>query len=164
MGQIGSKHLDEVFPKLVSFVDKEDMEGSAKDEDVTTGFELFRAIVYCPLEMDIKLFRFVDRLLSNESARTIIQTFVNVVRSGVITDVRRFTLIKELYGVLAATLNLQYGNVLLATSTNSQLQTVLDNDWPFFTALTKVVKNCLYSSQCNSVQDKVQKLGKNLLF
>ena len=163
MGQIRSEGLDEAFPKLVSFVEKEDMEGSATEEDVTTGFELFLAVVYCPLATDIKLFRFVNRLLSNESARTIIQTFVNLVRSGVKPDVRGFTLIKEFYGVLASTLNLQYGNVLLATSTNSQLQTMIDNEWPFFTNHTDLVKNCLSGSHCDSIQDRVQRLGKNFL-
>ena len=163
MDQIEPKGLDEVFPKLESFVEKEDMEGSVTDEDVTTGFELFRAVVYCPLATDIKLFRFVEQLLSDESARTITQTFVNLVRSGVLRDVRRFTLIKEFYLVLASTLNLRYGNVLLATSTNSQLETMINDDWPFFTNHTDLVKNCLLGSHCDSIQDRVQKLGKNLL-
>ena len=58
------------------------------------------------------------------------------------------------------TLNLQYGNILLATSTNSQLQSVIDNDWPFFTNQTDLVKTCLTDSDCDSIHDIIQKLGE----
>ena len=45
----------------------------------------------------------------------------------------------EFYMELAATLNLQYWNILLATSTKSQLQAVKDNGGPFFNNYTDVV-------------------------
>ena len=157
--QISSDFLDEAFPKLVSFVNEKDLEESATDEDVMIGFEIFHAIVYCP-SMDIKLFLFVDQLLSNESSRTIIQTAVNLFRSGVLKDLTGFTEAKQFYQVLVSTLDLQYGNVLLATSTKSQLQAVINNDWPFFTNQTDLVKTCLLDSDCDSLQDIFQKLGR----
>ena len=61
---------------------------------------------------------------------------------------------------LAATLNLQYGNILLATSTKSQLQTVRDNDVPFFTNNTDLVKTCILDSECDRLQDVIGDLGK----
>ena len=157
--QISSDFLDEAFPKLASFVNENDLEESATDEDVMIGFEIFHAIVYCP-SMDIKLFLFVDQLLSNESSRTIIQTAVNLFRSGVLKDLTGFTEAKQFYQVLVSTLDLQYGNVLLATSTKSQLQAVINNDWPFFTNQTDLVKTCLLDSGCDSLQDIFQKLGR----
>ena len=161
MNQIGSEHLEDVFLKLVPSFDKEDLEGSTSDEDITTGFGLFHAVVFCPssLEMDSKYFQFVDQLLSNESSRTIIQTFVNMFHSGIIKDATRIAQTKEFYDVLATTLNLQYGDILLATASKSQLQAVIDNDWPFFTNHTDLVKTCLKDSDCDSIQDIAQKLG-----
>ena len=160
MEQIRPEHLDEAFLLLVTSNDKEDLEGPTIEEDITTGFDLFHAVVYCPLQMDIKLFRFVDQLLSNnESARTTIQTFVNLLHSGMIKDSARLTLANKFYMILASTLNLQYGNVLLATSTRTQLQAVVDNDWPFFTDHIDLVKTCLLNSDCDGIQDIVQNLG-----
>ena len=160
MNQIESKHLDEAFPKLVSLDEKQDLKKHPTEEDVRTGLELFHAIMFCPI-MDIKLFLFVDQLLSNESSRTIIQTYVNLFRSGIIKAATSISLMKEFYDVLATTLNLQYGNILLATSKKSQLQAVLDNNWPFFTNHTDLVKTCLLDLDCEGIQGVVQNIGMN---
>ena len=161
MDQIRTEHHDEeIFSKLVSFVNKKDLVGEPSDEDIMTGFELFHAVVYCPL-MDMKLFQFVGQLLSYESARTILLTFVNLFHSAIMKDKKRMGVIKEYYGVLVTALNLQYGDVLLATSTKSQIQAVIDNDWPFFTNHTDLVKTCVLDSDCDSLHDVFQKLGKS---
>ena len=148
------QNLNEVFSKLPL------TEEPPSEKDIKTGYELYHAVVYCPAEMVSKLFRFVDQLLSNERTRTIIQTIMNLFQSGSITDKTSFTLAKQFYHVLASTLNLQYGNVLLATSTNSQLQDVIiRNDWPLFANNSDLVENCLQEYNCVGIQDIVQKLG-----
>ena len=158
MDQIKPQHLDEAFLKLVPFIDQRDFEGSDQtrsDEDTRTGFAIFHAIVFCP----IQLYHFVDQLLSFESSRTIIQAYVNLFHTKVIKDKTMISLMKEFYEILATTLNLEYGNILLATSTKSQLQAVIDNDWPFFTNNTDLVKICLLDSDCGVIQDIIQDLG-----
>ena len=112
--------------------------------------------------MVIKLFMFVDELLSTQSSRTIIQTFVNLFRSSDITDMASFGLAKEFYFVLASTLQLQYGNILLATASKSEIQSVIDNDWPFFTNSTDLVKACLEDLGCDKLQEFIQNLGITL--
>ena len=159
--QITSEQLSETFQKLLSSVDKKETEGPVTEEDIKTGFQLFQTIIYCPSPMVIKHFRFVDNLLSVESSRTIIQTLVNTFRSGIITDKTSFALAKEFYSILASTLDLQYGDVLLATSTRSQLEEMLDNDWPFFTNNTQLMENCLKDSDCDGTQDIIKVLGKS---
>ena len=109
---------------------------------------------------DIKLFLFFDKLLSVERSRTITHTTVNLFHSDAIKDPRRFKMAKDFYLELANVLDLQYGNVLLATLTKAQLQAVIDNDWPFFTSKTELVKGCLLHSDCDSVLDILQKLGR----
>ena len=158
MDSIKSDYVEILFPELVSFVDQGNPRQSITEQDIRTGIELFYAILYCPV-MNIKLFRFVDQLLSFESSRTIIQTFINIFRTGVIQNQATLVSAKEFYKVLAATLNLQYGNVLLATSTRSQLQDVIDNDWPFFMD-TSLVKTCLFNNDCDKSQSILQKIGK----
>ena len=161
-GQVALLHLDDVFSTFVlnSETGKE-MDGSVTKEDVETGFELFQAIVFCPSDV-LKLFRFVDQLLSTESQRTIIQSLVNLFQSGVMKDRTSFLKAKEFYLVLASNLQLQYGNVLLAALTKSQLQTVIDNDWPFFTDYTQLVKECLANSGCNNISEFPRKQGENI--
>ena len=127
-------------------------------EDIQTGYEIFQALDYCPT-MVIKLFKFVDQLLSSESERTIIQTFLNLFQSGAISDGKSLTLAKQFYSILVTTLNLQYGNVLLATLTNAQLQAVVRNDFPFFANNTDLVRKCFNESKCDGSQDILQKLG-----
>ena len=99
--QIKPEVLNETFPKLVDLVDKKDLKEPVTDEDKTIGFEIFHAIVFCPssLSMDFKLYQFVDSLLSNESQRTIIQSYVNLFRSGMVKEVGRMASMKKFYDV-----------------------------------------------------------------
>ena len=129
------------------------------DDDIETGFELFHAIDSCPPATVFKLFRFIDQLLSSESSRTIIQTMVNTFHSGSIADETSFTLAKQFYFVLASTLNLTYGDVLLATSTNTQMEAMIGNGLPFFANNTDLVAKCLQGFDCDGIEGILQKLG-----
>ena len=159
--QIKSEKVDDSFPNLVSLVRIGNLQGPATDKDVMTGFQVYHAIVYCP-EMDMKLNRFVDQLLSSERKRTLIQSFSNLFHSGVLKGTTSITFAKAFYMDLAATLNLQYGNILLATSTKSQLRAVIDIDGPFFTNDTDLVKTCIWDSECTGFQEITEDLGKIL--
>ena len=91
MGQVKPQNQAEVFSKLVSDVHIHEIEGPPSIEDIKFGYN---AIVYCPIPL-VKLFAFVDQLLSNESTRTIVQTLVSLFQSGAITDEASFTLAKR---------------------------------------------------------------------
>ena len=158
MGNIKPQKQIKAFSKLTSNLNTHKIERPPSEKDIRIGYELIQAVVYCPT-MLIKIFRFVDQLLSSESSRTIIQSFVNLFQSGAITDQTSFTLAKQFYYVLASRLNLQYGNVLLATSTKAQLQAVIRNDWPFFANNTDLIEKCLQESHCDEIQGIFQKLG-----
>ena len=82
---------------------------------------------------------------------------------SIIKDMGRIIQMKEFYSVLASTFNLQYGNILMATSIESQLQAVVNNDWPFFTNHTDLVEICLLDSDCDSIRDITQKQGELVL-
>ena len=77
-------------------------------------------------------------------------------------DKTSFMLARQFFYVFASTVNLHFGNVLLATSTNAHLQAVIRNDWPFFANNTEMVEKCLQKSQCDIIQDILQKLGIEL--
>ena len=98
-------------------------------------------------------------VLMDESPKTIMQTYVNLFRSGMAKEVGRITSMKKFYDVLASKFNLELGNVLLATSKKSDLQTMINNDWPFFTKGADLVKPCLSNSGCNETREMIQNLG-----
>ena len=162
MGCIKPQKQKEAFSKLISNLNTNKVERPPSEKDIRIGYDLIQAIVFCPT-MSIKLFRFVNQLLSMESLRTIIQSFVNLFQSGAPTDKTSFTLAKQFYYVLASTLNLQYGNVLLATSTNAHLQAAIRKNWPFFANNTDIVEKCLQESHCEGIQDIGKKLGTSIL-
>ena len=102
----------------------------------------------------------IDQLLSVETTRTIIQTIVNLSQPGAITDEISFILTKRFYQVLADNLDLQYKNILLASSTSAQIQSVNWNKGPFFTSDTDLDKKSLQNAQFDFIQDFYQSLGK----
>ena len=127
MGQVKAYKQEEVFSDLVV---ANKTSGEPTDEDIKTGYELYHAVVFCPT-MVFKVYDFIDEKLANETSRTIIHTIVHLLESSAITA-KSFILAKQFYHVLAATLDLQYGDILLATSTNAQREIVLRKGLPFF--------------------------------
>ena len=107
-----------------------------------------------------KLYTFIDQLISVETTRTIIHTTVNLFQSGAITDETTFTLARHFYHVLASTLDLHFGNILFATSTNAQLQAGIRKKLPFFANYTDLVEKCLLGLNCDTLQDIYKNLGK----
>ena len=161
MGQIKEQEQKGIFSKLVFNASKSQTSGDPSDEDIETGHELFHAVVFCPANL-FKMYTFIDQLLSNETSRTIIQTIVHLLQPSAITDKASLTSVKQFYHVFASTLDLQYGNILLATSTSAQLQDMMTDDLPFFTNNTNLVKRCLQDQEpnCDFVRDIYQILGK----
>ena len=160
-GQINPDQQNTSFSTLVPLinsVNKNDEPPS--DEDLRTGYKLFHVAVYCPPPSEIRLYSFVDHLLSTESPRTIIQTIVNLLHSKAISDEISLTLATQFYNKLVSFFNLQYGNILLATSKKAQVKAMLENGLPFFGQNYEEVEKCVNeSSQCKGMQDSLLELG-----
>ena len=159
MGQLKPEYRSALFSKLVSNTTNSKIGGHNTTEYIKFGYEIFYALVFCP-ENVFKLYSFIDNLISNEITRTIIQTIVNLFHSGAITDEKIFILAKRFYSVLATTLDLQYGNILMATSTTAQLQALIQNDLPFFLNYTDRLRDCLQKTNCDIVQQIYEYIGK----
>ena len=134
--------------------------GKPSDEDIKTGLVLFHAAQFCPT-LVVKMHNFIDQLLAKKYSRTIIQTIVGLFQLTAIEEENSFNLTKQFYQILASTLDLQYGNLLLATSTKAQLQAVMRNKWPFFTNYTDLVEDCLREEHCSFLQNVFRNLGKS---
>ena len=159
MGQVRAKKQKRVFSKVLSNIITTKTGSETTVEDLETGYEVFHAVVFCQ-PMVLQICTMINQLLSVETTRTIIQTIANLFHSGTLTDEITFTLTKQFYQVLADTLDLQYGNILLASSTTAQMQAMFGNKWPFFFNYTDLVKECLEESNCDPLQKLYQDLGK----
>ena len=148
-----------VSSNILAMVNTSKTPGEPKVEDIETGYDLYHAVVFCPPTTALKTYKMIDQLLSVETSRTIIQATVNLFHFGAITDESIFTMVGQFFYVLADTLDLQYGSILLATSTTAQLKAVIKKDWPFFTNYTDLVKQCLQESNCDSIQNIYRNIG-----
>ena len=157
-GQVRSSARSKVFSKLMFNASTSQTSGEISEEDIKTGYELFHAIIFCPA-MTFKMYTFIDQLLSNETSRTITHAIVHLLQSGAITDRTSFTSAKQFYQVLASTLDLQYGDILLATSSNPQREAALKRGLPFFLNHTDPVKRCILESNCDALGGIFQNIG-----
>ena len=128
--------------------------------DLENGFMMYSAYVHCPEEL-IKLNRFFEDLVANETARTIIEATVSTIRSDIIEEKSNQRKLFNFFLALDDKVDLKYGNILLATAPRSEIETILKNGWPFFTNITDDVKMCLtFDKGCNKIQQQIADLGK----
>ena len=159
--QINAKEQKRILSEIVSKVNTTETSREPSVGDIETGYDLFHAVVFCPPSLEFKIYAVIDQLLSVETTRTLTHTIVNLFQSGAVTDGdTSFTMLRDFYHLLADTLDLEYGNILLATSTTAQLQNVISKKWPFLSNSTGVVQKCLVESDCDATQDIIQNLGK----
>ena len=123
--------------------------------DITTGFEIFSALTDC--SESVALSKFLHRLLSNKSPRTIIQAIINTIQYNTIREKLNRKKINQFYQSLAKIFNLQYGNILLATNNPSQIQKIIFDELPFFSNYSQDIDSCLRGEDCKEVE---QMLGR----
>ena len=80
---------------------------------------------------------------------------VNTIMSGNIKEFSVKGQVNKFYTVIDKIFKLEYGNILLASSSKKDLQNILDNEWPFLTNYTEMVKQCLLLGSCKSITDLV---------
>ena len=158
--QVQPQFYSQVFQDVTFGLKMNQSDDDISDEDVKTGFMIFYTIAYCS-ESTVKLFKFIHRVTSSETLRTIIKTVVNMIE-----DDRNLSKIRNplnnLYHVLEGMFNLQLGKILLATVSHQQLQIMIAKDWPYFTQYQPHVNECLNGTNCQTVMDLVNSLGTRL--
>ena len=92
----------------------------------------------------------------------LIQATVNTVQETDFKERENKKRMNQFYLVLEKSLNLQYGKILLATSSPSQLEDLIAKDVPYFSVYTSQVKDCLHEDSCQGVENLVTSLGNNL--
>ena len=119
MKQLKSAYRYGVFSKVFANASTITSRVHITDVDIETGYELFHAVLFCPPSKVFKLYTFIDKLLSKETSRTIIQTVVHLFQSDDVPDETILNLAENFYKIMVSTLDLQYSSIMLAMSTKS---------------------------------------------
>ena len=157
-GHIKPEHNLQVFNSIHIQKIENESKTEILDEDIKTGFMMFSAIVYC--SEPVGLYQFLHNLLSNQSPRTIIQATVNTIQSVNIRNGENRKGMNKFFLALDSIFNLQFGKILLATSSPLQLEAMIAKDWPYFSHYAKEINQCLSGTSCQGVTDIVNTLGK----
>ena len=157
-GRVKSYYHSTLFDKIRLCLNMDDIETIITDEDIKTDLMIYSAIIYCSEPVAIS--QFLHGLLSSQSPRTIIQATVNTIQSENIKKNYARRLLNEFYLSLNRTFNFQYGKILLAISSDSQIEAMKNKGWPFFTDFSQSIEQCLRNASCQGVNNLLQGLGK----
>ena len=119
---------------------------------------IFSATVYCT--ETVPLYKFLYILISSQSPRTVIRALVNTIQADNIRERNNRKLLNQFFLALDKIFHFQIGKILLATSSLSQLQSMMAMDWPYFNHYSKEIDLCLNGSSCLEIMNLVQTLGK----
>ena len=157
-GQVKTEYYDTLFAWINLGLPLDVNETTLTDEDIETGFMIFSAVIYC--SESVQLSKFLHNLVSTQSPRTIIQATVNTIQSDNIREIESRQLLNEFYQALDQVFDLQYGKILMALSSTSQLQDMMSKSWPYFHNFScQEMDQCLSGLNC----EIVQKIGKLLI-
>ena len=160
-GQSRPEYYRELLQRYEEQNKGENEVGDFSREDIKTGFMVFSAVIYCPksAKETYQLYQFLDNLVLTESPRTIIQAVVNTIQAGALVEDGDRKGINEFYLAMDKHFRFQYGKILLATSTNTQLKEMLEKDWPFFDDFRTELVGCLNGTNCERIEDLIETLG-----
>ena len=139
-GQVKTNHYKTLFEEVLN--EAHDEGPITKEEDRQNGFVIFVAIVYCPhILEELKLYKFVDDLLTSQSPGTIMRATINTIEAATLNEdlsAKFNTFFKSLDKVF----ELHYGMILLASSSPSSVREMLALDRPYFPKDDKYVEQC----------------------
>ena len=167
-GQVVDKHKKTVFDDTISKMsfgeDYDDSIGPLRDEDVLTGFRMFAALAHCPSNEVFKLYKFFQTLVSTQDFKTILKATVNTIAGSNIRKSQALEKVHAFYDILEETLKLQYGAILLATSSKTKQQKIIEEGFPFTAKHKESVLRCFDGTNCNEMKRLLKGLGTKYIF
>ena len=162
---LGGQTRPEFYPKVFSKFEEQNRgnhKGGLITEDLKTGFMVFSAVIYCPksAKETYQLYQFLDHLVAAESPRTMIRAVVNTIQSDALVEPENRRRINEFYLAIDKHFRFEYGKILVATATRTQLKDMLVENWPFFDNFRTELVGCLNGINCERVEDLINTLGK----
>ena len=164
-GQVKTNHYKTLFEEVLIEVDDEGP--ITNQEDLQNGFATFVAIVFCPdVVEELKLYKFVDDLLTSQSPGTIMRATINTIEAATLKE-DLSSKFNEFFKILNQVLELRYGMILLASSSPSSVRKMLasdsESDRPYFPKGNKYVEQCR-DGFCESLLTEMEGSAMNLKY
>ena len=103
---------------------------------------------------------FLARLIEQENEETILRATVNTFVTDQLTEKESKEGLKSFYNELDHIFNLQFGKILLALSSSSQLKTMKNQSVPYFNSLNSHIQDCEERKDCTGAIDLINELGR----
>ena len=98
------------------------------DDHISIGLELYYQNIFCPVEV-MKLYDFLQDLLSHETPRAIIQGVMNTIVSPKVKSSLSKNLLTDLYHTMDTLFNIQMGKIMLAIKSLDEIKNT--KEWVF---------------------------------
>ena len=136
--------------------------GETTDDDIKMGFQLYSSAVSCPGQAE-ELYNFLARLIEQENGATILRAIVNTLVANQMTEEDSKQGLLSFYEKLHQIFNLQFGKILLALSSSTQLKAMKNQSVPYFDSIESDIQDCEEKEDCTGAMDLINELGKTLL-
>jgi hypothetical protein len=127
-----------------------DRKTNVSDENIREGIKMYNFLAFCPegLLEAVKLVKFHDELLTNHSARSIIQATMNNLMPDTITSVENSRHMEQFYEKLDSHFGFTHGISLLASATMTDMEEILETDLVYARKYFNKMQSCSNKS-CN---------------
>ena len=156
-GQVKTNHYKNLFEEVLNDVDHKGpiTNQDLLQEDLHNGFVIFVAIIYCPdIVEELKLYKFVDDLLTSQNPGTIMRATINTIEAATLNE-DLSAKFNEFFKILDKVLELHYGMIHLASSSPSSVRNMIASDRPYFQKGNKYVEECR-DGFCESLLTKME--------
>ena len=121
----------ETFSTLHLRLNSTNKRGAISKHDIEIGLMANAILSFCP-KKESKIGQFMEQLVKNATPRSLLLIVVNSLQSENLNRNDQ-TMLNMLYKELDRRLDLKFGRILLALSTQAELKAMLDKELPFFT-------------------------------
>ena len=142
------------LPGNTNTIDNEDI----SDEAIREGFELYFTVLFCPVE-GIQLYKFHEKLVTWQSAPTIIQTTVNNIGASSVKSSINLKSVNKFYKVIEDMFQLQLGKIVIAQSSQSELRILFSRRLPYLDRFGGEVEECTERDECEDLHRLVETLS-----
>ena len=135
--------------------------GETTDDDIKMGFQLYSSAVSCPGQAE-ELYNFLARLIEQENGATILRAIVNTLVANQMKEEDSKQGLISFYNELDHIFDLQFGKILLALSSSTQLKTMKNQSVPYFDSIKSTINDCKDREDCKGAMELINILGKTL--
>ena len=154
--QMDDLSKNKIFQEIDLGVSQPFNDSIVTSNDIEDGVMLYSLFMLCPQEMLVE--NFLQNLIFTENLPTVLQATVNTIMSkSFATKIKE--LVGDFYLELRQKFNLRFGEILIASASQSQMKTMMTQELPFFIPYKDDIAECLDGNDCDHIKKVIASLG-----